>query len=130
MIGQTVIATRIATLNTRHGGTRSAEALATRLLGYDADLLVVTEFRNNDAGTRLLGRLEAAGYATTHPNTEPNQNTVLIASRHAINKPGLFVSERLVSSPRNGAAPSGASHATLQPPLPSSIMLVRLPIDR
>jgi exodeoxyribonuclease III len=95
VIGQTVIATRIATLNIRHGGTRSAEALATRLLGYDADLLVITEFRTNDAGTRLLGRLEAAGYATTHPNTEPNQNTVLIASRHAINQSGPFVGEGL-----------------------------------
>ena len=35
-----------------------------------------------------------------------------------------------VFSPRNGAAPSGANHANLQRPLPSSIVLVRLPIDR
>ncbi len=31
---------RIATLNIRHGGNKSADALAARLLGYDADLLV------------------------------------------------------------------------------------------
>lgn len=36
--------TRIATLNIRHGGSKSSEALGTRLLGYDADILVVTEF--------------------------------------------------------------------------------------
>ena len=33
--------TRIATLNIRHGGSKSADALATRLLGYNADILVV-----------------------------------------------------------------------------------------
>ena len=46
--------TRIATLNIRHGGSKSAEALAARLLGYDADILVVTEFRANPAGLRLI----------------------------------------------------------------------------
>lgn len=93
--GQTVINTRIATLNIRHGGTRSAEALATRLLGYDADLLVITEFRTNAAGTRLISRLESAGYSVTHPNTEPRQNTVLIASRHAINQRRPFLNDGL-----------------------------------
>lgn len=94
-IGGTVINSWIATLNIRHGGTRSAEALATRLLGYDADLLVITEFRTNAAGMRLIGRLEAKGYITTHPSTEPNQNTVLIASQHAINQRGSLLGERI-----------------------------------
>nr|WP_218620406.1 endonuclease/exonuclease/phosphatase family protein [Mycolicibacterium hippocampi] len=94
-IGQTVITTRIATLNIRHGGTRSAEALSTRLLGYDADLLVITEFRTNDAGTRLISRLEVAGYSIAHPNTEPRQNTVLIASRDAITQRRPLLSEGL-----------------------------------
>jgi hypothetical protein len=47
---------------------------------------VVTEFRLNDAGARLIARLESAGYATTHPDTAPKQNTVLIASRRGINQ--------------------------------------------
>ncbi|WP_240630891.1 endonuclease/exonuclease/phosphatase family protein [Mycolicibacterium sp. GF69] len=88
-----VINTRIATLNIRHGGTRSAEALATRVLGYDADLLVITEFRTNAAGMRLIGRLEAKGYCTTHPSTGPNQNSVLIASQYVINQPGSLLGE-------------------------------------
>ncbi|MGV0862843.1 endonuclease/exonuclease/phosphatase family protein [Mycolicibacterium sp. XJ652] len=79
----------------RQGGTRSAEALATRLLGYDADHLVITEFRTNDGGTRLKTRLAAAGYAITHPNTGPRQNTVLIASRHAITQRWPFLSDGL-----------------------------------
>ena len=91
------MSTRIATLNIRHGGTRSTDALAARLLGYDADLLVVTEFRANDAGVRLATQLEGAGYATSRPNTEPAQNTVLIASRRGINQARAFGSDGLVS---------------------------------
>ena len=72
--------TRIATLNIRHGGTKHGEALTARLLGYDADLLVVTEFRANEAGTALVAQLDRAGYATTHPVVEPKQNGVLIAT--------------------------------------------------
>lgn len=76
--------TRIATLNIRHGGSKFGDALTTRLLGYDADLPVVTEFRTNDAGAALVSRLERARYTTTHPTAEPKQNSVLIASRTPI----------------------------------------------
>ena len=68
--------TRIATLNIRHGGTKSAEALAARLLGYDADILVVTEFRANATGGRLIRRLGEAGYDASHPGVGPNSFTV------------------------------------------------------
>ncbi|WP_029106746.1 endonuclease/exonuclease/phosphatase family protein [Mycobacterium sp. URHD0025] len=81
---------RIATLNIRHGGNMSADALAARLLGYDADLLVVTEFRANDTGARLIAQLERAGYETTHPGADPKQNTVLIASRTPIDRASRF----------------------------------------
>ncbi|CRZ16239.1 endonuclease/exonuclease/phosphatase family protein [Mycolicibacterium neworleansense] len=80
---------RIATLNIRHGG-KNADALTTRLLGYDADLLVVTEFRANDTGARLVTRLERAGYETSHPLADPKQNTVLIASRTPIDRASRF----------------------------------------
>lgn len=81
---------RIATLNIRHGGSKNADALTTRLLGYDADLLVVTEFRANDTGARLIVRLERAGYETSHPLADPGQNTVLIASRTPIDRASCF----------------------------------------
>lgn len=81
---------RIATLNIRHGGSKNADALTTRLLGYDADLLVVTEFRANDTGARLIVRLERAGYETTYPSADPKQNTVLIASRTPIDRASRF----------------------------------------
>lgn len=85
-----MVSSSIATLNIRHGGTKSSAALADRLLGYDADLLVVTEFRANSTGERFIARLKDAGYATSHPDAGPNQNTVLIAARCAIDRAWAF----------------------------------------
>ena len=83
--------TRIATLNIRHGGTKYATALAARLLGYDADILVVTEFRDNAAGARLKLHLASAGYATSHPEVDPKKNCTLIASRVGIEQSWAFI---------------------------------------
>ena len=84
------MSTRLVTLNLRHGGTKSADALAVRLLGYRADILVVTEFRANAAGARLTARLAAAGYDTSHPAGGPTANTVLIAARGGIERSWAF----------------------------------------
>src|ERR1700748_3767557 len=84
------MSTRLVTLNIRHGGSKSADALATRLLGYRADILVVTEFRGNAAGARLIARLTEAGYDTTHPGVGPTENTVLIAARGGIERSWPF----------------------------------------
>lgn len=84
------MSTRLVTLNLRHGGTKSADALAVRLLGYRADILVVTEFRANAAGARLTARLAAAGYDTSHPPVGPTANTVLIAARGGIDRSWAF----------------------------------------
>lgn len=84
---------RIATLNIRHGGNKHADALTARLLGYDADVLVVTEFRDNDTGARLISHLQGAGYDTSHPSAHPKQNTVLIASRTRIDRTSTFTRE-------------------------------------
>ena len=75
---------RFATLNIRHGGNKNASALRSRLLGYDAEVLVVTEFRTNAAGLELISRLEDEGYETSHPDPEPGRNAVLVASRTPI----------------------------------------------
>lgn len=82
--------TRIATLNIRHGGSRNAEALTARLLGYHADILVVTEFRANTAGEKLIAGLAEAGYDTSHPAVGPKLNTVLIAARGGIERSWAF----------------------------------------
>lgn len=58
---------------------------------------MVTEFRANVAGARLITRLEGAGYATSQPSAAPEQNTVLIASRRGIERSQAFGSEGLDS---------------------------------
>jgi exodeoxyribonuclease-3 len=79
-----MIEQRVVTLNIRHGGKRHADALSSRLHGYDADILIVTEFRANDAGERLIGQLERAGFATSHCGAAPGRNAILAASRTPI----------------------------------------------
>ncbi|MDX1874525.1 endonuclease/exonuclease/phosphatase family protein [Mycolicibacterium sp. 120266] len=85
--------TRIAALNIRHGGSKCAGALATRLLGYDADIVVVTEFRADGTGVRLKLHLAAAGYTTSHPDTDPKHNSTLIASRHGVTRARAFADD-------------------------------------
>lgn len=75
---------RVVTLNIRHGGKKHATALSSRLFGYDADLLIVTEFRANDAGESLISQLESEGYVTSHCGAAPGRNAILVASRSPI----------------------------------------------
>ena len=55
---------RVVALNILHGGgsVDRIGTLATRLLSYDADVLVVSEFRANRFGDLLTGRLQGEGY--------------------------------------------------------------------
>ncbi|WP_024449013.1 endonuclease/exonuclease/phosphatase family protein [Mycolicibacterium iranicum] len=82
--------TTIATLNIRHGGSRTSAALATRLRSYDADILVVSEFRTNAAGAQLIARLKDVGYDVSHPGVGPKDNAVLIAARGGIDRSWAF----------------------------------------
>ena len=70
------------TLNLDHGGGPRVPAITTALLRHDPDVVVVTKFRIDEAGTRLLRRLAAGGLtyqATSHPPS--GVETVAIASR-------------------------------------------------
>ncbi|MGH3960840.1 endonuclease/exonuclease/phosphatase family protein [Mycobacterium sp.] len=84
--------TTIATLNIRHGGgtTGRIDLLVSRMLGYNADMLVVPEFKANDKGDRLESALRQAGYMTSHPGSDPAHNSVFIASRWAIERSWSF----------------------------------------
>ena len=75
---------RIVTLNLQHGGRPRIAKLAARLLGYNAEVLVLTEFQQENSAT-LVQSLEAAGYGVAHPaGVDPTLNTVAIASRQPI----------------------------------------------
>lgn len=82
----------ITTLNIRHGGgtTGRIDSLVARMLGYDADILVVPEFRANDKGDRLEIALRQAGYNTSHSGADPAKNSVLIASRWGMERSWSF----------------------------------------
>lgn len=77
---------QVATWNIRHGGAAGAnhQRVIGTLLGFDADLLVITEYRPHDRGLAIEAALRGAGYLTTHPGSPPNKNAVLIASRTPI----------------------------------------------
>ncbi|WP_426516751.1 endonuclease/exonuclease/phosphatase family protein [Diaminobutyricibacter sp. McL0618] len=75
---------KIVALNIQQGGGSRVPALVEKLLGYDADLLVITEFRSGATGADLISRLIEAGYGVTFSNPEAGDNSVLIASRSPI----------------------------------------------
>lgn len=77
-------ALRIVTLNLQHGGRPRIATLTARLLSYDAEVLVLTEFQREKSAA-LVQSLEAAGYTVAHPaGVEPTLNTVAVASRRSI----------------------------------------------
>ncbi len=93
---------RLVTLNLRHGGAHHLSSLLESLLEYRADVLTLTEFRNNAAGAELRARLAADGFshqAVSHGR--PARNAVLIAARApfraAPRKVLRFDAERLLS---------------------------------
>ncbi|MGC8634868.1 MAG: exodeoxyribonuclease III [Candidatus Limnocylindrales bacterium] len=62
--------TRLVTLNIDHGGGPRIPAITTALLRHAPDLVVLTEYRVNEVGARLLRRLAAGGLTfqvTSHP---------------------------------------------------------------
>ena len=76
----------IVTWNIRHGGGANERraAVIAQLLSFDADLLIVTEFRLNTTGVAICSALAGAGYALSHPGVDDKANSVLVASRDPI----------------------------------------------
>jgi exodeoxyribonuclease-3 len=81
---------QIVTWNIRHGGPAGDKLrhVIETLLGFDADLLVVTEYRSHARGAIIEAALRAAGYHTSHPGAPPAENSVLLASRAPIARAG------------------------------------------
>jgi len=74
---------RILSWNLLHGGGSRVERLAEALLSYDADVILLNEYRHNKAGAALRAHLTEAGYAyQTAPHAEPRKNIIFAASRH------------------------------------------------
>lgn len=74
---------KITSLNLQHGGGPRISKIVDYLTKTESDILVLTEFRIGKTGNALIKLLRNEGYsAFTHPEVEPNKNTVLIASKH------------------------------------------------
>lgn len=74
------------------GGGSRINAIVDALRPYEADILVLTEFKNNARGDELCGKLKEFGYGhMAAPKAEPNLYTVLVAGREpfeAVTFPG------------------------------------------
>lgn len=73
---------RIVELNIRHGGGVRIPTILDHLLAHRADVIVLTEYRDNPSGRQLLESLAAQGYShSAHASPPIGQNTVAIVSR-------------------------------------------------
>jgi exodeoxyribonuclease III len=76
------VASRIISLNLRHGGGRRIAALSDWLLGKSPSAVIATEWRNNVAGQHLRDRLTLDGFETVLAAPATLQiNTVLLAAK-------------------------------------------------
>jgi exonuclease III len=73
---------RILTLNICHGGGSRVPAICTSIARHNADILVLTEFREGRSGRAVRERLAAEGWIhQTTIDPPPKTNGVVIASR-------------------------------------------------
>jgi exodeoxyribonuclease-3 len=79
---------RIVSWNIQHGGGKRLRQVCEVLSTFNADVLVVSEFRANPGGQQLKDHLARSGYQLSHPKIDPKLNTVLVASRSPIRSAG------------------------------------------
>lgn len=88
---------RIITWNLQHGGGKRIGRFCDALETYDADLLVLTEYRHNKVSEKLHAWLEGQGYRyRLAPHASPRKNIVLIAAKkpfEAVMFPGQAADE-------------------------------------
>ena len=80
---------RILAWNIRQGGGSRLAAIAAAVARHDADLLVISEFRGGDAGSRLRAALAGIGYPhATAMTPPPGRSGVLVAAREPFSELG------------------------------------------
>ncbi len=73
---------KIVTLNIRHGGGTRAQNILSYLKAQDADVIVLTEFRENANADIFRSELGSIGYKNfASASIAPKENSVCIASR-------------------------------------------------
>ncbi|QTN32947.1 endonuclease/exonuclease/phosphatase family protein [Akkermansiaceae bacterium] len=96
---------RILTWNLMHGGGPRIDRIKVALEPYKADVLILSEFRNNPQGADLRNWLKNQGYGhQAAPEGPPGLNTVLVAARHPFESqtfPGEMSDPELGSYPES-----------------------------
>ena len=72
---------KITTLNLRHGGGQRIDLCLRYLVSTQSDVLVLSEFRNNQNGIKLKQHLKDHGFNFFFSPTEDSNNSILIATR-------------------------------------------------
>ena len=77
---------RILSWNIRQGGGSRIRAITRRIVSADAQIVILSEFRNNAKGTLLRNKLLESGYRHQFVSqAQANENSVLICSHFAGN---------------------------------------------
>jgi len=82
---------KIVAWNIQSGGGNRIRDIVKQISKHDADIVVLSEFRNNRRGDILHQRLESAGFHyQIYDKKRSNINTVLVGSRNPIKKHCIF----------------------------------------
>ena len=85
---------RLLAWNIRQGGGTRLAAIADTISRHDADIVVISEYRGGESGTRLREALASAGYRYSTRLAPPiGRSGVLIAARRRFRHHGALVSE-------------------------------------
>ncbi|MGB4588922.1 MAG: endonuclease/exonuclease/phosphatase family protein [Clostridiaceae bacterium] len=74
---------KIIEWNIRQGGGTRINQIIKDILNHDSDYYVLTEYRNNENGRKLIESMTENGYVQHFAlQTDKNKNTVMIGSKH------------------------------------------------
>lgn len=74
---------KIISWNIRQGGGKRIEAIIVNILKYNSDIIILTEYRNNEKGLKIREALLQKGYIFQYcPIIDNNINTVFIAAKN------------------------------------------------
>ncbi|WP_106497932.1 endonuclease/exonuclease/phosphatase family protein [Lentibacillus sp. Marseille-P4043] len=76
---------KIVTWNIRQGGRKAIQQIVNSLISHQADLIVLTEYKNNDAGAFLVSELRKEGWTYIQSSYPPKkENGILILSAYPL----------------------------------------------
>lgn len=73
---------KLLTWNIRQGGKKAIDQIVTSLVVHNADVVVITEFKENQSGKYLINALQRSGWEYHVSSSPPNkENGVLVLSK-------------------------------------------------